>query len=142
VAGRGAVLGAEHDHVGALALGQAAQAVSGRSAEDDVAGGVGTAQRLRAGLEQALGLLLGGALAGGVGLGGVTHVGELELGAGVSEQAAEDERVLVVRCPVVGDDHLGSHCGSSGCADRAGGLVGASGLGTVMTAGRHHLYFV
>ena len=42
-------------------------------------------------------------------LGGVTHVRERELCAGLAEDASEHQRVVVVRGVVVGDDRVWCH---------------------------------
>ena len=56
--------------------------------------------------EQMLGLLLDRRLALWVGLGGVPHVGERDLGASVREQPPEGKRIAVVAGTVVGNDYL------------------------------------
>ena len=75
-------------------------------------GGVGVAEQLRAACQQPLGLALREPLALEVGLLGVAHVGERHLGAGLGEDAAERDRVVLVGGSVVGNDDLGGHCGS------------------------------
>ena len=74
--GCGVPVGAEDDEVGALALGERPQALSGRAAEDDVARDLGVLEPLRAALEQLLRVLLRGLLGGGVGFGAVADVGQ------------------------------------------------------------------
>src|SRR5664280_3274943 len=93
----------------ALALGERAQALGGRTVGDDVAGDVGVAEQGRAAREQLLGLALGELLAVEVGLLGVADVGERHLGAATGEHATEGDRVVLVCGAVVRDDDLGGH---------------------------------
>ena len=106
-AGRGAVLGAENDHVGILALGQFGEANAGAGVDDDVAWHVRRANRFGAAGEQVLSLLLlqRATL-------GVADVGEREIGAAEGEQAAERERVAIVVGVVIGNDDASGHRGS------------------------------
>ncbi len=64
-------------------------------------------EQLAAAREQRLGLVLGEHLAVGLGLVGVAHVRERDLGAGLREEAAEGDGVVLVVGAVVGNDDLG-----------------------------------
>ncbi len=99
---------AEHDHVGALGLGERREALGGRAVGDDVTPGTGLTEQADAAVEELLRLVLGDRLAGAVDLGAVADVGERHLGAGAGEQSTESDRVVLVGGAVVGNDDLGT----------------------------------
>ena len=105
----GAVLGAEHDHVGVDADREVAQAGRRRSAQHDVRRHVRLADLLGAGGEQRPRLGLGESLAAALALVRVPDVGELERRARSGEQAPEGERVAIGVRAVIGDDDLRGH---------------------------------
>ena len=86
-----------------------AESLGRAGAEHHAALDVGIVEPARTALEQDLRLVFGEQLAVTLGMRGVAHVGERQLGAGVAEQPPQRQRVVVAGSVVVGDDRARFH---------------------------------
>ena len=101
VARRGPIAGSERDHISALRSRERCKTLSGRGIKDYVLPDTSAVELAGANGERVLGVSLDRCLALWVGLGGVTHIGERDLGTSVGEQSPEDKRIAVVAGTVV-----------------------------------------
>ena len=129
----GAVVGAEDDDLGTLALRQVPEAFAGGPAQHDVLLHL-AAERLGSAREQIARLLLLEPFLRDLGFLRMSHVGEGERCPGLGEDAAERECIAVVGGAVIRNDGLRSHVLLLSIAlgqGFTGSAIGSSALGDI-----------